>query len=94
MDGPHVSSPDSPAVLEAAILDQASRLFKRHVTREVLREADRGHFPHATWDAVEQAGLPWASVPEAAGARDWSAGLGLNWCGAPPITACRFRWRR
>lgn len=84
MDGPHVSSPDSPAVLEAAILDQASRLFKRHVTREVLREADRGHFPHATWDAVEQAGLPWASVPEAAGGAglERRAGLKLVRCAA------------
>ena len=49
------------------LLDQADRLFRQHVTKEGLAEADRGAWPAAMWDAVEAAGLPLAMVAEAQG---------------------------
>lgn len=56
------------------VLEQADRLFRQHVSREVLDAADAGTFPAALWNAVAEAGLPLALVPEASG------GIGL----APP----------
>jgi acyl-CoA dehydrogenase len=42
-------------------------VFAGVVTAERLAAADRGEWPAAIWDAVEQAGLPLALVPEAQG---------------------------
>jgi acyl-CoA dehydrogenase len=53
--------------LSGIVLDQADRLFAGVVTPERLAAADRGEWPAAIWDAVEQAGLPLALVPEAQG---------------------------
>lgn len=53
--------------LSAIVLDQADRLFRGEITKERLAEADRGEWPAAIWQAVEQAGLPLALVPEAHG---------------------------
>jgi acyl-CoA dehydrogenase len=54
------------------LLDQADRLFWQHADKDVLAAADRGEWPAALWEAVEEAGLPLALVPEAAG------GVGLD----------------
>lgn len=51
--------------VEDAILEQADRLFTQHATRAVLAEADAGVFQQAVWQAVNEAGLPSATVPEA-----------------------------
>lgn len=53
--------------LSGIVLDQADRLFADVVTPQRLAAADRGEWPAAVWDAVEQAGLPLALVPEAHG---------------------------
>jgi acyl-CoA dehydrogenase len=53
--------------LSGIVLDQADRLFAGVVTAERLAAADRGEWPAAIWDAVLQAGLPLALVPEAQG---------------------------
>jgi acyl-CoA dehydrogenase len=53
--------------LSSIVLDQADRLFAGVVTAERLAAADRGEWPAAIWEAVEQAGLPLALVPEAQG---------------------------
>jgi acyl-CoA dehydrogenase len=53
--------------LSGIVLDQADRLFAGVVTAERLAAADRGEWPAAIWEAVEQAGLPLALVPEAQG---------------------------
>jgi len=58
--------------LSGIVLDQADRLFAGVVTVERLAAADRGEWPAAIWDAVVQAGLPVALVPEAQG------GVGLT----------------
>jgi len=55
------------------LLDQADRLFRQHVTKERLGEADAGAWPAAMWDAVEAAGLPHAMVAEAQGGAGLSA---------------------
>ena len=61
------------------MLDQVDRLFERYVTKDRLADADRGEWPRAIWEAVQQAGLPLALVPEAQG------GVGL-----PPVDALRL----
>jgi acyl-CoA dehydrogenase len=53
--------------LSPIVLDQADRLFAGVVTAERLAAADRGEWPAAIWEAMEQAGLPLALVPEAQG---------------------------
>ena len=65
--------------LSAIVLEQADRLFRGEVTKPRLADADSGSWPSAIWQAVEQAGLPLALVPEARG------GAGL-----PPADALRL----
>jgi acyl-CoA dehydrogenase len=63
MNDPHSSATDVSSI----VLDQADRLFRGEATKERLAAADRGEWPSAIWDALEQAGLPLALVPEAHG---------------------------
>jgi alkylation response protein AidB-like acyl-CoA dehydrogenase len=63
--------------LSGIVLDQAQRLFAGVAAVERLAEADRGQWPEATWEAVEQAGLPLALVPEPQGGVGLAAGDGL-----------------
>jgi acyl-CoA dehydrogenase len=65
--------------LSAIVLEQADRLFRGEVTKQRMADADGGVWPSAIWQAVEQAGLPLALVPEAQG------GAGL-----PPADALRL----
>jgi len=65
------SAPD--VELTRVLLEQADRLLRGEVTREVLARADGGEFPDALWRACEDAGLPLALVPEGSG----GVGLGL-----------------
>jgi len=58
--------------VSSIVLDQADRLFRGEATNERLAAADRGEWPAAIWNAVEQAGLPLAMVAEAHG------GVGLT----------------
>jgi acyl-CoA dehydrogenase len=67
--------------MSAIVLEQADRLFQQHVTKTVLAEADGGKWPAPLWTALEDAGLPLALVPEAAG------GVGL----APGVAAQLIR---
>ncbi len=53
--------------ISGIVLEQADRLLRAEVSKERLAQADRGEWPAALWDAVEQAGLPLALVPEADG---------------------------
>lgn len=77
MDG--MQRPAGADEVEDAVLDQADRLFTQHATRAVLAEADGGAFPQAVWQAVAEAGLASAAVPEALGGSglDRRAGLML-----------------
>jgi acyl-CoA dehydrogenase len=56
--------------------DAVSRLFGDLVTRETLEAAEKGEWPAALWDAVEEAGLCRALVPEMQG------GVGAQWAEA------------
>jgi acyl-CoA dehydrogenase len=51
----------------AMLRDTAGRVFGQHCDQDVLRAADRGVWPAGLWNAVQQAGLHHAMVPEAAG---------------------------
>jgi acyl-CoA dehydrogenase len=65
--------------LSAIVLEQADRLFRGEITKQRMVDADRGSWPSAIWQSVEQAGLPLALVPETHG------GAGL-----PPSDALRL----
>jgi len=69
---------DTPDV-SAIVIEQADRLFHGEASKERLAQADGGGWPTALWQAVEQAGLPLALVPEAHG------GVGL-----PPSDALQL----
>jgi acyl-CoA dehydrogenase len=62
----------STTEVSSIVLEQADRLFRGEATKERLADADRGAWPTAIWDAIEQAGLPLAMVAEAHG------GVGLT----------------
>lgn len=53
--------------MSAIVLEQADRLFQQHLTNDTLSAADQGHWPAGLWNALEDAGLPLALVPESAG---------------------------
>jgi acyl-CoA dehydrogenase len=55
---------DAPDDIGAIVLEQADRLLAQAVTPKILAAADQGIFQRALWDAVEEAGLPIAAVPE------------------------------
>ena len=77
MDG--MQRPAGASEIEDAVLEQADRVFTQQATRAVLTEADSGTFPSAVWQAVEEAGLPSALVPDGLGGSglDRRAGLML-----------------
>lgn len=64
--------------MSAIVLEQADRLFQQHVDKSVLSEADGGKWPAPLWSALEDAGLPLALVPEAAGGVGLVAGEVAN----------------
>ena len=59
--------PETDASTRELLRDTATRLFQDLCEPEALRTAEGGHWPAAMWRAVEDAGLPKALVPEAAG---------------------------
>lgn len=54
------------------LVDTAERLFETHCQKDVLIAAETGEWPAKLWNAVEEAGLTLALVPEEAG------GVGLS----------------
>jgi acyl-CoA dehydrogenase len=59
--------------------DVAERIFSDHVTQELIESAERGEWPAALWNAVEEAGLTRALLSEEAG------GAGARWSDLYPI---------
>jgi alkylation response protein AidB-like acyl-CoA dehydrogenase len=53
--------------LRDLLRDTANRMFQDLCTPAASREAETGMWPASLWSAVEEAGLPRALVPEAAG---------------------------
>ncbi len=53
--------------MSAIVLEQADRLFQQHIDKQILLEADAGHWPGSLWGALDDAGLPLALVPDAKG---------------------------
>ena len=52
---------------EALLRETAARVFADHTESRLLAQAETGAWPAAAWDAVAEAGLHRALVPEAAG---------------------------
>jgi acyl-CoA dehydrogenase len=59
--------PSDTQDVSAIVIEQADRLFHGEASKQRLADADGGTWPAAIWQAVEQAGLPLALVPEARG---------------------------
>lgn len=78
--------------MSAIVLEQADRLFQQHVNKNVLSEADGGKWHVPLWAALEDAGLPLALVPEAAGGVGLAAGEVANLIYARPSIPCHSRW--
>jgi acyl-CoA dehydrogenase len=55
-------------------VETASRLFAAQATREIINDFEKGTWPADLWRQVEEAGLPWAAVPENAGGAGGSLG--------------------
>lgn len=55
------------------MLDSAGRLFDDLCTKDAINQAESGTWPAALWDAMTEAGLPLAALPEAIG------GAGAEW---------------
>lgn len=64
--------------ISVIVLEQADRLFQQYVNKNILAEADGGKWPAPLWAALEDAGLPLALVPEAAGGVGLEAGVAAN----------------
>jgi acyl-CoA dehydrogenase len=52
---------------DSLLTDTVGEILAAVCTDAALRAAERDGFAAAAWDAVAEAGLPWISVPEAAG---------------------------
>src|ERR1700689_2378635 len=52
---------------DSLLTDTVGEIFAAVCTDDALRAAERDGFAAPAWDAVAEAGLPWISVPEAAG---------------------------
>jgi acyl-CoA dehydrogenase len=53
--------------LRSILADTVNRLFTDHVTTALLEGAEKGQWPAALWQAVEESGLTLPQVPEARG---------------------------
>ena len=51
--------------IRSILIDQANKLFTDHATKDVIDEAEKGNWPTALWQALEENGLTRAAVPEA-----------------------------
>ena len=53
--------------LQTILADTCTRLFTDHVTTAVLEAAEKGEWPAALWQALEENGLTLPQIPEAHG---------------------------
>ena len=59
--------------LQTILAETCTRLFTDHATTAVLEGAEKGEWPAALWQALEENGLTLPQVPEARG------GAGGSW---------------
>jgi acyl-CoA dehydrogenase len=60
------------------VLNAAGAILEEQCTQRVLQDAGKGLFATALWSALQDAGIPWALVPESQG----GAGLSIQDAGA------------
>jgi acyl-CoA dehydrogenase len=53
--------------LQTILADTVTRLFTDRVTQEVRESAEKGEWPAALWQAIEESGLTLPQIPEAQG---------------------------
>ena len=71
--------------LRTILGDVVTRLFSERVTKEVIESAEKGAWPEALWDAVEENGLTLPLLPEAKG------GAGGTWLDAHIVVTAAGR---
>ena len=71
--------------LRSLLADTVTRLFGDLVTKELLEAAEQGAWPDKLWRALEEGGLTWPLVPEAAG------GAGGTWADAHVVVRAAGR---
>lgn len=71
--------------LGSLLADTVTRLFGDLVTKESIEAAEKGAWPDKLWRALEEGGLTWPLVPEAAG------GAGGTWADAHVVVRAAGR---
>jgi acyl-CoA dehydrogenase len=71
--------------LRSLLADTVTRLFGDLVTKEAIEAAEKGAWPDELWRALEEGGLTWPLVPEAAG------GAGGVWADAHVVVRAAGR---
>lgn len=77
--------PPASSELRALLSDTVTRLFGDLVTKELIEAAERETWPDRLWSALEEGGLTWPLVPEAAG------GAGGAWADAHVVVRAAGR---
>jgi acyl-CoA dehydrogenase len=72
--------------LRQILVDTCGRLFADHVTKELSETAERGAWPAALWQTVEESGLTLPQVPEERG------GAGGSWLDALVVLVAAGRF--
>ena len=72
--------------LRSIIADTVNRLFTDRVTQDVRESAEKGQWPSALWDAVEESGLTLPQIPESSG------GGGGTWQDAHVVVSAAGRF--
>jgi acyl-CoA dehydrogenase len=72
--------------LQTILSDTVSRLFTDRVTQALRESAEKGEWPEALWQAVEEGGLTLPQIPEARG------GAGGSWADAYIVVAAAGRF--
>jgi acyl-CoA dehydrogenase len=72
--------------LRQILVETCARLFADHVTKELSESAERGTWPAALWQTVEESGLTLPQVPEERG------GAGGSWLDAHVVLVAAGRF--
>ncbi|MBI4590050.1 MAG: acyl-CoA/acyl-ACP dehydrogenase [Candidatus Rokubacteria bacterium] len=72
--------------LQAILAGTVTRLFAAHVTKELLESAEKGQWPAALWQVVQESGLTLPQIPEAHG------GSGGTWQDAYIVVSAAGRF--
>ena len=73
------------------IVDTATRIFQDLCEPDTINAAEKGEWPKALWDALEESGLTLTWVPDKLGGAGADAATGLPCCAPPAVSPRRCR---